>query len=527
MRGAMVAGWVGRRTFGSFLATVVLVGASVAGSAVAAGAIGNQGGVVASYTDPTVIHPFGITLGPDGAMWFTNAYGDSIGRITTAGVITNFTAPSISSPTAITAGPDGALWFINLSVTGGSIGRITTSGVVTNYTDPSINTVGAAIVTGPDGALWFLNAYSIGRITTAGVVSHYTGSDISDVVDPVGLVAGPDGNMWFTNEYNHSIGRVTMAGVITNLTDPGITAPYGLAVGSDGALWFPNLSPPTIGRMTTAGAVTDYAGPAIKRPQQIAAGPDGALWFTNAGNNSSIGRITTAGVSRRYSDPTIRYPQGIAAGPDGAMWFANSSGGSIGRITTPPFDRVWSGKGPAGTAVNVSGGGFTPGETVKASYTTGLSAPNPAAVNVCHTTAVADGTFSCNGTIPTTNAGALGTHTIVAKGLTSLSSARDNFRLTTVLALPYLSYTSYYSGTQEVITINGTRFEAFGYDRVDVYDPDLSGYVYAWPTASVYGTFTVNVSIPKNLCRADVTIDAIQYAPVYGYTNPITDPGFC
>jgi streptogramin lyase len=47
--------------------------------------------------------PQGIPLGPDGALWFTEALGNKIGRITTAGVITEYTIPvASSSPQGIT-----------------------------------------------------------------------------------------------------------------------------------------------------------------------------------------------------------------------------------------------------------------------------------------------------------------------------------------------------------------------------------------------------------------------------------------
>ena len=73
----------------------------------------------------------GITKGPDGNLWFTNAYNDSIGRITTAGVVSNFTGAGIDHPYGITSGPDGALWFTNPA--NDSIGRITTAGKVSNF----------------------------------------------------------------------------------------------------------------------------------------------------------------------------------------------------------------------------------------------------------------------------------------------------------------------------------------------------------------------------------------------------------
>jgi virginiamycin B lyase len=111
--------------------------------------------------------------------------------------------PAISFPGTITVGPDGALWFTN----DGSIGRITTTGAFTAYTSAKMNDP-AGITTGPDGALWFTNRgnNSIGRITIAGKVTIYTGPDINA---PVGITAGPNGNLWFADNGNNSIGRIT------------------------------------------------------------------------------------------------------------------------------------------------------------------------------------------------------------------------------------------------------------------------------------------------------------------------------
>ncbi len=96
--------------------------------------------------------PAGIAAGWDGALWFTNYLGNSIGRITTGGRVTNYTGSGVNGPQGITTGPDGALWFTNPG--NDSIGRITTTGQVTTYTGTAINSP-ETIVAGPDGALWF------------------------------------------------------------------------------------------------------------------------------------------------------------------------------------------------------------------------------------------------------------------------------------------------------------------------------------------------------------------------------------
>src|SRR5580704_13809820 len=71
------------------------------------------GAAITNYPDPSIQGPNGMTAGPDGALWFVNSTGNSIGRITTAGAITHYTDPSIHGPKDIAVGSDGALWFTN------------------------------------------------------------------------------------------------------------------------------------------------------------------------------------------------------------------------------------------------------------------------------------------------------------------------------------------------------------------------------------------------------------------------------
>src|SRR4030095_2967009 len=57
--------------------------------------------------------PQGITGGPDGNVWFTEFFGNRIGRITPPGVVTEFSVgiSNGAGPRGITLGPDGNLWF--------------------------------------------------------------------------------------------------------------------------------------------------------------------------------------------------------------------------------------------------------------------------------------------------------------------------------------------------------------------------------------------------------------------------------
>jgi streptogramin lyase len=327
--------------------------------------------VVTGYT--TSGAPQGITVGPDGALWFTEWSANMIGRVTTAGVVTEHTVPTASSyPYGITTGPDGALWFTERQ--GNKIGRMTTGGSFTEYPLPTASAAPGGIVTAPDGNLWFneSSGSKIGRITTAGVVTEFP---LPTVTRNTGIVVGPDGNLWFPEVDANKIGRMTTAGVLTEFLVPAPSSePWGIAVGPDGNIWFTEFNaakvgqlvlgsapPPQIGsefalpagslpwgitagpdgamwvgdfnqaihRVTTGGTVTTF--PAPVNAEEIVTGPDGALWFTQAGA-AKVGRVTTAGVVTGYT--TSGAPQGITVGPDGALWFTEWSANMIGRVTT-------------------------------------------------------------------------------------------------------------------------------------------------------------------------------------------------
>lgn len=332
----------GATTFkaGSTPGTAVVAATSVGLAATATVAVQLR---FSEFTVPTAGSvPFGITAGPDGAIWFTEQVG-KIGRITTAGVITEFTVPTAGSVTLnIAAGPDGALWFAEQG--GNAIGRITTGGAITEFAIPTAGAGPNSIAAGADGALWFTEQFGnqIGRITTAGVITEFTIPTAAS--RPLGIAAGQDGALWFAEFNGNRIGRITTGGVVTEFAVPSAgSGPFGITAGPDGALWFTEAAPldaaavphgNRIGRITTTGVTTEFTTPTTSSgPFGIATGPDGALWFTEYPVNQ-IGRITTAGVFSEFDVPTAGSgPSAITAGPDGALWFNESSGNKIGRVT--------------------------------------------------------------------------------------------------------------------------------------------------------------------------------------------------
>ncbi|MBA2287349.1 MAG: protein kinase [Ktedonobacteraceae bacterium] len=155
--------------------------------------------------------PGGITAGPNGNLWFTEDYGNKIGRISPSGTITEFLIPTAQSyPIEITAGPDGNLWFTE--GIGNKIGRISPNGTITEFHIPTSHSHPYGITAGPGGNLWFteINSNKIGRISSNGTITEFHIPTAQS--GPEGITAGPDGNLWFTEYAGNKIGRISHGG---------------------------------------------------------------------------------------------------------------------------------------------------------------------------------------------------------------------------------------------------------------------------------------------------------------------------
>jgi sugar lactone lactonase YvrE len=181
----------------------------------------------------------GITVGHDGALWFTEFGANQIGRVTIAGVFTEYQLLTANSgPSAIASGPDGALWFTESGAN--QIGRITTAGAITEFPLPTAFSRPSGIAAGPDGALWFteFDGNQVGRITTAGVVTEYPVP--TPLSSPSAITAGHDGSLWYAAYDGNRIGQVVIPTALLTAT-PNIGAP-GAAITFTGSGFAANES---------------------------------------------------------------------------------------------------------------------------------------------------------------------------------------------------------------------------------------------------------------------------------------------
>lgn len=130
----------------------------------------STGAITNTFTLPDANH---ITEGSDGDLWITqNGATNAIARLTPSGAVTEFALPTANAgPNEITLGNDGAIWFTER--TANKIGRITVSGAITEYATPTPNADPYGIASLPGecapghGDIWFTEAGAnkIGRIT--------------------------------------------------------------------------------------------------------------------------------------------------------------------------------------------------------------------------------------------------------------------------------------------------------------------------------------------------------------------------
>jgi streptogramin lyase len=150
------------------------------------------------------VEPQGLTLGPDGNLWFTGVSGrysaehswtpgtDYVGRTTPAGKTTLFKFPKkLRDRGAITAGPDGKLWFLASGT--GVVGTIAVDGKFGRLRTPRLARGATGLTFGPEGALWLAAGTKVVRVTAAGQETIFPGAGWS-------VAAGAEGDIWTSND---------------------------------------------------------------------------------------------------------------------------------------------------------------------------------------------------------------------------------------------------------------------------------------------------------------------------------------
>lgn len=200
-----------------------------------------------------------IVSDANGKLWFTEVNFNNTTQVLTGGIgsydpvsqtWSEIVLPTGHEPFGITVGPDGNIWFGDaVPVIGGAgfqsaslamIDPDSPSAIAATYTVPKTAGGGVRLpyrlAAGPDGNLWFTdNAF--GAVGSFNLTTHaFSMTDVPKGTSfdpiPIGIAAGPDGNLWVADN-SGAVDRVTPTLELVAQAPSNVAAgiPFALTVG--------------------------------------------------------------------------------------------------------------------------------------------------------------------------------------------------------------------------------------------------------------------------------------------------------
>ncbi len=245
-----------------------------------------------------------------------------------------------------------------------------------------------AIAVDGSGTLYVTDAANcrIKKVTAAGVVTDLAGGemgcgnadgagDVAKFSNPSRIAIDNVGTLYVTDTFNHTIRKITTAGVVSTLAglagNVGSTdgtgsaarffAPRGIAVDAAGTVYVADSNNATIRQITAGGVVTTLAGLAgstgsvdgtgtaarFNQPLGLAVDGAGVVYVADSGNNA-IRKITAGGVvttlaglagnfgSTDGTGSAARFnaPAGLAVDGAGTLYVADRNNNTIRQVVT-------------------------------------------------------------------------------------------------------------------------------------------------------------------------------------------------
>jgi virginiamycin B lyase len=234
--------------------------------------------------------PHGIVFGPDGALYIaltgTNIGGNAIARLLRDGSVSLWPLPSgAGAPWGIAVGPEGKIWFTEIG--SGKVGRLDPgTGTIAEFPLPTPDSQPQGIVLGGDGALWGTEAAGnrIFRISVDGRATEFPIPTPDSV--PVAIAPGRGGVLWASELSGGALLRISRTGKMREFPLPKGARPYGVAAAPDGNVWFADRGRNRVGLVTPAGRVFEYPVPTPNaQPTAILPLALGRLAFTEFVSN--------------------------------------------------------------------------------------------------------------------------------------------------------------------------------------------------------------------------------------------------
>ncbi|HEU4887081.1 MAG TPA: hypothetical protein VFV49_04280, partial [Thermoanaerobaculia bacterium] len=318
---------------------------------------GLTGSVDGNGTAARFVNVQGIGRGPFGNLYVAEGNGHTIRKIDFAANVTTLAGLAPQTGSTVASGTDARFEY---------------------HTDTAVDSSGNVYISDTsNNTIRRINAGS----TTPNVFVGVTGfsdeidGDVSTArfATPGGLTSDSSNNLYVADRNSNTIRKITPAGDVTTLagtkytlgSDDGTGSaarfnnPGDVAADAAGNIYVADTGNHTIRKITPAGVVTTLAGLAgfsgstnatgsaarFTGPSSLAVGSDGNLYVCDQGNHT-IRKVTMAGVVTTLAgspgqeggddgtgtDARFRYPIGIAADGSGNL-YVTSSGSTVRRVT--------------------------------------------------------------------------------------------------------------------------------------------------------------------------------------------------
>ncbi len=378
--------------------------------------------------------PSGVAVDGSGNVYVADAGNDTVRKVTPAGAVTTVAGLAETDGSTDGTGSEARFHYPSGVASDGSgnvyvadagnhtIRKVTSSGVVTTLAGLA-STYGSedgpgsearfyrpkGVAVDGSGNVYVTDSenHTIRKVTPSGVVSTLAGqAGTYGSVDgtgsearfhqPGGVAVDGSGNVVVADSLNHTIRKVTPAGVVTTLaglaqsrgsadgTGSGarFSGPGGLSVDPSGNVYVADVGNHTIRKVTPAGVVTTLAGLAgsygnedgtasaarFFYPSGVAADGSGNLYVADRGNHTirkvtSSGVVTTlAGLAGSYGDADgtgsgarFHYPGGVAVDGSGNFYVTDFNNHTVRKMT--PSAVVTTVAGQPGSIGNADGTG--------------------------------------------------------------------------------------------------------------------------------------------------------------------------
>jgi mucin-19 len=426
-----------------------------------AGLAGTSGAANGSGTDARFNNPKGVAVDAAGNVYVADTNNHTIRQITPAGVVSTLaglagssgstegagTAARFNKPAGVAADASGNIYVADnvnqairkisplaevstLAGLAGTSGAADGTGTAARFYNPcgvAVDTAGNAYVADRDN-------HTIRKITSAGVVSTLAGlAAPSGAVDgtgtaalfssPRGVAVGPAGNTYVADYGNHTIRMINPVGVVTTLaglagtsgsangtgTAARFTNPHGVAVDAAGNAYVADTGNHTIRKITPAGVVSTLAGlvgsagiangtgtaAQFHWPRSVALDTVGNVYVADTSNNT-IRKITPAGEvstlaglagasgSADGTGTAARFsgPYGVAVDNAGNVYVGDTSNSTIRKIS------------PGGDVSTLAGLAGNPGSTDATGTAARFNGPLGVAVDASGNVYIADHSYS-------------------------------------------------------------------------------------------------------------------------------------